>query len=57
MLDANGIEANGVTFQHLIAKFCSKGDIQGATIIVEHMKQNQLSVKENIFHSLIVDLI
>ena len=54
MMDQNGIEPNRVTYQHLIAKFCSKGDIQGATTILEHMKEQRISVNENVFHSLIV---
>ena len=54
MMDKNGIEPNRVTYQHLIAKFCSKGDIQGATTILEHMKEQRISVNENVFHSLIV---
>ena len=53
-MEESGIEANRVTFQHLIAKFCSLGDIQGATTILEHMKEQKMSVNENIFHSLII---
>ena len=53
-MEKNGIEANRVTFQHMIAKFCSSGDIQGATTILEHMKEQRLPVNENVFHSLIV---
>ena len=54
MMEENGIDANRVTFQHLIAKFCSTGDIQGATTILEYMKEQKMSVTENVFHSLIV---
>ena len=54
LMEKNGVEANRVTFQHLIAKYCSSGDIQGATTILEHMKQQRLPVNENVFHSLIV---
>merc|ERR1712060_727936 len=53
-MEKNGVEANRVTFQHLIAKFCLSGDIQGATTILEHMKDQKLPVNENVFHSLIV---
>ena len=54
VLDANGIEAGIVTLQHFIAKFCSKGNIQSATTILEHMEQHQVTVNKNVFHSLIV---
>ena len=54
MMEANGVEPNRVTFQHLIAKFCSLGDIQGATTVLEHMKEQKMSVNENVFHSLII---
>ena len=53
-MEANDVEANRVTFQHLIAKFCSLGDIHGATTILEHMKEQKMSVNENVFHSLII---
>ena len=53
-MEKHGIEANRVTFQHMIAKFCSLGDIQGATTILEHMKEQRLPINENVFHSLIV---
>ena len=53
-MEKNGVETNRVTFQHLIAKFCSSGDIQGATTILEYMKEQRLPVNENVFHSLIV---
>ena len=54
MMEENGIEANRVTFQHLIAKYCSDGDIQGATTILEHMKEHKIPVNENVFHSLMI---
>ena len=53
-MEKNGVDTNRVTFQHLIAKFCSSGDIQGATTILEYMKEQRLPVNENVFHSLII---
>lgn len=48
------IEPNRVTYQRLIMQYCLKGDIEGATNILEHMKQKQLPVNESVFNALIV---
>ncbi len=36
-----------------MAKFCSDGDVAGATAILEQMKQEKMPVNEYVFHSLI----
>jgi hypothetical protein len=54
MMESKGVEPNRVTFQHIIAKFCSYGDMHGATTILEYMKEQNLSINENVFHSLII---
>lgn len=48
------IEPNRVTYQRLILQYCLKGDIEGATNILEHMKQQQLPVNETVFNALII---
>ena len=48
------VEPNRVTYQQLIAQYCQSGDISGATVILEHMKKNDMPVNEHVFHSLIV---
>lgn len=53
-LDAKGIEPNRVTYQRLIARYCQDGDIEGATQILEFMREKQLPVNENVFNALIV---
>ena len=50
----NGVEPDRVTYQHLIAKFCSIGDIQGASSMLELMKQHQMPITKYVFHSLII---
>lgn len=52
-LEAIGIEPNRVTYQRLIARYCQVGDIDGATKILEFMKEKQLPVNENVFNALI----
>ena len=47
------IEPNRVTFQRLIEQYCNKGDIAGATKILEHMSKQEVPISENIFNSLI----
>lgn len=53
-LESKGIEPNRVTYQRLIARYCQVGDIEGATKILEFMREKQLSVNENVFNALIV---
>ncbi|XP_014230719.1 leucine-rich PPR motif-containing protein, mitochondrial [Trichogramma pretiosum] len=52
-LKNQGIEPNRVTFQRLIEYYCNKGDIAGATKILEHMSQEGTPINENIFNSLV----
>uniref|UniRef100_W4VRN5 Putative bicoid mrna stability factor n=1 Tax=Corethrella appendiculata TaxID=1370023 RepID=W4VRN5_9DIPT len=53
-LEAKGIEPNRVTFQRLISRYCQTGDIEGATRILEFMREKQLPVNENVFNALIM---
>lgn len=53
-LESKGIEPNRVTYQRLIARYCQDGDIEGATRILEFMREKQLPVNENVFNALIV---
>lgn len=53
-LESKGIEPNRVTYQRLIARYCQEGDIDGATKILQYMREKQMSVNENVFNALIV---
>lgn len=53
-LEAKGIEPNRVTYQRLISRYCQLGDIEGATRILEFMREKQLPVNENVFNALIM---
>ena len=53
MENQHGVMPNRVTYQHLVARYCAMGDIAGATTILEFMKQKDMTVNENVFHSLI----
>lgn len=53
-LEKKGIEPNRVTYQRLIARYCQDGDIEGATRILEYMREKQMSVNENVFNTLIM---
>jgi leucine-rich PPR motif-containing protein len=53
-LENKGVEPNRVTFQRLISAYCQQGDIEGATRILEFMKEKQMPVNENVFNALIV---
>lgn len=53
-LETNGIEPNRVTYQRLISRYCQQGDIDGATQILEFMREKQLPVNENVFNALIM---
>ncbi len=53
-LQSKGVEPNRVTYQRLITRYCQQGDIDGATQILEFMREKQLPVNENVFNSLIM---
>lgn len=53
-LQSKGVEPNRVTYQRLISRFCQQGDIDGATQILEFMREKQLPVNENVFNALIM---
>lgn len=53
-LESKGIEPNRVTYQRLIARYCQQGDIEGATRILEFMREKQHPVNENVFNALIM---
>lgn len=53
-LESKGIEPNRVTYQRLIARYCQEGDIDGATKILQYMREKQMSVNENVFNTLIM---
>jgi hypothetical protein len=45
----------GVKFNDsLTYRYCNVGDILGATTILEHMKERDMTVNEHVFHSLII---
>lgn len=53
-LEAKGIEPNRVTYQRLIARYCQLGDVEGATRILEFMRERNLPVNECVFNALIM---
>jgi len=53
-LEHKGIEPNRVTYQRLISRYCQQGDIEGATRILEFMREKQHPVNENVFNALIM---
>jgi leucine-rich PPR motif-containing protein len=53
-LSSKGLEPNRVTYQRLIARFCQDGDIDGASTILQHMKEKQLPINVHVFNALIL---
>lgn len=53
-LQSKGVEPNRVTYQRLISRYCQLGEIDGATQILEYMREKQLPVNENVFNALIM---
>lgn len=53
-LEAKGVEPNRVTYQRLISRYCQYGDIEGATKILEYMREKQLPINEHVFNALIM---
>ena len=52
-LEQKGVQPNRVTYQRLTAFYCQKGDIEGATKILEFMRAKDLPINESIFNVLI----
>ncbi|KAL8185301.1 UNVERIFIED_CONTAM: hypothetical protein K2H54_045480 [Gekko kuhli] len=52
MEEAN-IQPNRVTYQRLIAAYCSKGDLDGASQILGFMKSKDLPITESVFSTLV----
>lgn len=53
-LEAKGIVPNRVTYQRLISRYCQDGDINGATRILEFMKEKNFPISEGVFNALIL---
>ncbi|KAI5745851.1 hypothetical protein M8J76_014745 [Diaphorina citri] len=52
-LESQGIEPNRVTYQQLISKYCQDGNIEGATKILEFMRDKTFPISEGVFNALI----
>ncbi|XP_060610370.2 leucine-rich PPR motif-containing protein, mitochondrial [Anolis sagrei] len=52
MEEAN-VQPNRVTYQRLIAAYCNKGDIEGASKILGFMKSKGLPITESVFSALV----
>lgn len=53
-LEQKGIEPNRVTYQRLITRYCQTGDIEGATRILEYMREKEMPVNEIVFNALVL---
>ena len=53
-MESAGLSPNRVTFQLLINKFCQAGDIDASTVLLEHMKAQDIPINEHVFNSLIL---
>lgn len=53
-LEQRGIEPNRVTYQRLITRYCQTGDIEGATRILEFMREKGMPVNEIVFNALVL---
>uniref|UniRef100_A0A3P9IAJ2 Leucine-rich pentatricopeptide repeat containing n=1 Tax=Oryzias latipes TaxID=8090 RepID=A0A3P9IAJ2_ORYLA len=52
-MEAANVQPNRVTYQRLIAAYCQKGDIEGASTILGFMKSKDLPITEAVFSSLV----
>lgn len=50
----NFFQMFSVTYQRLISRYCQQGDIEGATRILEFMREKQLPINEHVFNALIM---
>uniref|UniRef100_A0A8D8WCH4 Leucine-rich PPR motif-containing protein, mitochondrial n=1 Tax=Cacopsylla melanoneura TaxID=428564 RepID=A0A8D8WCH4_9HEMI len=52
-LETKRIEPNRVTYQRLVTKYCQDGNIDGATKILEFMRDKAFPISEGVFNALI----
>lgn len=52
-MESKGCSPNAKTYEHLIGKFCSDGNVDAASEILQHMKHCEIPVSENIFAAFI----
>jgi len=48
------IAPNRLTYQRLLYRYCQNGDIEGALKILSHMKDENLTISQSVFESLIM---
>lgn len=53
-LQKKGVAPNRVTYQHLISSYCQNGDIDGASRILEFMRDKQLPINRIVFNALVL---
>lgn len=53
-LEEQGVTPNRVTFQNIITSYCQNGDIDGASRILEYMRDKQLPINHIVFNSLVL---
>lgn len=53
-IEATNLTPDRITYQRLIHQYCLQGDVDGATNLLEKMKELNLELTETIFSSLIV---
>ncbi|XP_061481391.1 leucine-rich PPR motif-containing protein, mitochondrial [Rhineura floridana] len=52
-MEDDNVQPNRVTYQRLIAAYCNKGDIDGASKILGFMKSKELPITEFVFSALV----
>ena len=52
-MESAGVVPNRVSFQHLVGLYASQGNISGASTVLQHMKNNDMPINENVFISLL----
>lgn len=53
-LKEKGVEPNRITYQRFIMHYCNRGDIEGATKILEIMREKEMPLTEGVFNALII---
>lgn len=53
-LEQKGIEPNRVTYQRFITRYCQTGDIEGATRILQFMREKEMPINEVVFNALVL---
>jgi len=53
-MEADNVELNRITYQHIIGLYCMDGNIDAATTVLEHIKTQDMAINQSVLHALLM---